>query len=403
MTEVPPTGPVPPPGSGAECVQLLRPDGTRVTHPEYACDLTPDELRTAYRDLVLSRRLDAEATALQRQGELGLWAGMLGQEAAQVGSARALSPQDYVFPSYREHAVAWCRGIDPLTLLGMFRGVTHGGWDPVEHGFHLYAIVIGSQPLHAAGYAMGLQRDGLVGTGDPSRDAAVLVYFGDGATSQGDVSEALVFASVFQAPVVFFCQNNQWAISAPVQRQSRVPLRQRASGFGVPGVRVDGNDVLAVHAVTRAALDRARAGEGPTMIEAYTYRMGAHTTSDDPTRYRSAAEVEEWGRHDPIERVRSLLRAEGLLDDEAEGALAEEADALAARMRAGCRAMPDPDPADIFRHVYREEHPLLDQEREWFAGYQASFLSQDPGAGSPQGTGAGSPQSTGAGAGTATR
>jgi 2-oxoisovalerate dehydrogenase E1 component alpha subunit len=170
----------------------------------------------------------------------------------------------------------------------MFRGVNHGGWDPNEKNFHLYTIIIGAQTLHATGYAMGVQRDGAVGTGDDERDTAVIAYFGDGATSQGDVSEALVFAGVNNSPVVFFCQNNQWAISEPNEKQTRAPLYHRARGFGFPGMRVDGNDVLAVYAVTKAALDAARTGQGPTFIEAYTYRMGAHTTSDDPTKYRVA-------------------------------------------------------------------------------------------------------------------
>ncbi len=214
----------------------------------YVDALTDDELRGFYRDLVLIRRVDAEATALQRQGELGIWASLLGQEAAQVGSGRALKPQDYAFPTYREHGVAWCRGVDPLNLLGMFRGVNNGGWDPNEKNFHLYTIIIGAQTLHATGYAMGIQRDGAVGTGDPDRDAAVIAYFGDGASSQGDVSESFGFSAVYNAPVVFFCQNNQWAISEPNEKQTRIPLYQRARGFGFPGVRVDGNDVLAVYA-----------------------------------------------------------------------------------------------------------------------------------------------------------
>src|SRR5690606_7551460 len=184
----------------------------------------------------LVRRLDTEATALQRHGELGLWAQLLGQEAAQIGSGRALAPQDFVFPTYREHGVAWTRGVDPLRLLSLFRGVDQGSWDPADHNFGLYTIVIGAQTLHAVGYAMGVQRDGAVGTGDPARDTAVMAYFGDGASSQGDVNEAFVWASVTNAPVVFFCQNNQWAISEPLERQTRVPLYKRAGGFGFPGV-----------------------------------------------------------------------------------------------------------------------------------------------------------------------
>src|SRR5690606_27735278 len=271
-------------GAGPALVQLLTPEGERVEHPGITLDLgSPEQeaeaIRGFYRDMVLTRRIDTEATALQRHGELGIWAQLLGQEAAQIGSGRALRPQDFVFPTYREHGVAYCRGVDPLDLLGLFRGVDHGRWDPADHNFGLYTIVIGAQTLHAVGYAMGVQRDGAVGTGDEDRDTAVLAYFGDGASSQGDVNESFVFGASYHTPVVFFCQNNQWAISEPIERQSRIPLYQRALGFGFPGVRVDGNDVLATYAVTQAALQRAREGQGPTFIEAYTYRMGAHTTT----------------------------------------------------------------------------------------------------------------------------
>src|ERR1039457_5802930 len=238
-----------PPGPRTETIQLLTPEGERVEHPDYPLELTDGEVKDLYRDLVLVRRIDTEAIGLQRQGELGIWASLLGQEAAQVGSGRALGPRDMAFPTYREHGVAWCRGLDPTRLLELFRGVSHGGWDPQAHRFHLYTIVIGSQTLHATGYAMGIQRDGAVG----EDGEAVIVYFGDGATSQRDVSEACIWASVFNAPVVFFCQNNQWAISEPLERQSRIPLYQRASGFGFPGVRIDGNDVFACLAVTKKA------------------------------------------------------------------------------------------------------------------------------------------------------
>jgi len=361
---------------GAEFVQLLTPEGERVDHPEYSqyvADLSDEDLRGFYRDQVLIRRFDAEATALQRQGELGLWASLLGQEAAQVGSGRALRPQDYAFPTYREHGVAWCRGVNPLNLLGMFRGVNHGGWNPNENNFHLYTVVIGAQTLHAVGYAMGIQHDHAVGTGDPDRDTAVIAYFGDGASAQGDVNESFVYAASTNAPVVFFCQNNQWAISQPVERQSRIPIYQRARGFGFPGVRVDGNDVLAVYAVTKAALNWARSGQGPMLIEAFTYRMGAHTTSDDPTKYRISAEVEVWKLRDPIARLKayltSSLKADPAFFDDVE----TEADALAGRVRAGCLAMPDPEPMSMFDNIYVEQHPLIDAERAGFAAYSASF------------------------------
>jgi 2-oxoisovalerate dehydrogenase E1 component alpha subunit len=354
-----------------ELIQLLTPEGERVQHPDYDIDLTPEEIRGLYRDLIMVRRVDLEAVALQRQGELGLWASLLGQEAAQIGSGRALQDDDYVFPTYREHGVAWCRGVDPVNLLGMFRGVNHGGWDPNSNNFHLYTIVIGSQTLHATGYAMGVAKDGA--------DTAVLAYFGDGASSQGDVAEAFTFAAVYNAPVVFFCQNNQWAISEPTERQTRVPLYQRAQGFGFPGVRVDGNDVLACLAVTRAALERARTGQGPMLIEAFTYRMGAHTTSDDPTRYRRAEERELWETKDPILRLRTHLTAQGLADDAFFAELEEESDALAKRVRDAVRAMPDPDDMALFEHIYADGHPLVDEERAQFAEYQASFVSAEEG------------------------
>ncbi len=315
----------------AELIQLLTPEGERVEHPDYPLEISADELKALYRDLVLVRRIDFEAIALQRQGELGIWASLLGQEAAQVGSARALGRRDMAFPTYREHGVAWCRGLDPTKLLELFRGVSHGGWDPKAHN-------------------MGIQRDGAVG----EDGEAVIAYFGDGATSQGDVNEAFIWASVTNAPIVFFCQNNQWAISEPLERQSRVPLYRRAHGFGFPGVRVDGNDVLACLAVTRKAMQAAREGQGPTMIEAFTYRMGAHTTTDDPTRYRLAAELETWKLKDPIERVKAYLVRTQAADEKFFEALDAEA-------------------AD----VYAEPNAMLESERDAYAAYLASFETDE--------------------------
>ena len=233
--------------------------------------------------------------------------------------------------------------------------------------------MIGAQALHATGYAMGIQRDGDVGTGDPDRDAAVIAHFGDGASSQGDVNEAFIFAASYNAPVVFFCQNNQWAISEPIERQSRIPLYQRALGFGFPGVRVDGNDVLATYAVTQAALQRARDGQGPTLVEAYTYRMGAHTTTDDPTRYRLSDDVESWKLKDPIARVEVYLRRNGLVDDAFIDDVKQEADELGHHLREGCKALPDPQPLDMFDHVYAEETEELRVQREGFADYLETF------------------------------
>ncbi len=375
--ETPQTAAGPPPEAGHPLVQLLTPEGERVPNGEYdplIADVTEDDLRGFYRDLVMARRVDTEAVALQRHGELGLWASLLGQEAAQIGSGRALRPQDHVFPTYREHGVAWCRGVDPAQLLGLFRGVDQGSWNPRENNFHLYTIVVGAQTLHATGYAMGVQRDGAVGTGDPDRDTAVIAYFGDGATSQGDVNESFIWASVFNAPIVFVCQNNQWAISEPLERQTRVPLYKRAGGFGFPGVRVDGNDVLACLAVTRWALQRARDGEGPTLVEAFTYRMGAHTTSDDPTRYRSAAELEHWKLKDPIERVKAYLTRTGAADQKFFDGVDAEAEELAEHLRTTCRSLPDPEPTSIFDHVYTEPTPQLVAQRDSMAAYLDSFV-----------------------------
>jgi pyruvate dehydrogenase E1 component alpha subunit len=263
--------------------------------------------------------------------------------------------------------------VDPLKLLGLFRGVDHGNWNPDDHNLALYTLVIGAQTLHATGYAMGMQRDGVVGTGDPDRDAAVVAHFGDGASSQGDVNEAFIFAASYNAPVVFFCQNNQWAISEPIERQSRIPLYQRALGFGFPGVRVDGNDVLATYSVMQSALERARDGQGPTLVEAYTYRMGAHTTTDDPTRYRLSDDVENWKLKDPIARVEVYLRRHGWADDEFFGSVQAEANELGVTLREGCKAMPDPNLLDVFDNVYAETTPELVAQRDELAAYLESF------------------------------
>ena len=356
-----------------ELMQLLTPEGERVEHPDYQLDISSDELRDLYRDLVLVRRLDVEATALQRQGEMGIWASLLGQEAAQVGSGRALTDADMAFPTYREHGVAWCRGIEPLRIAGLYRGVDNGGWDPQESRFNLYTIVIGAQTLHAVGYAMGMQRDG------GADDGAVIAYFGDGASSQGDVNEAFVWASVFATPVVFFCQNNQYAISEPIEKQSKIPLYRRASGFGFPGVRVDGNDVLACLAVTRKALDHARTGQGPFLVEAYTYRMGAHTTNDDPSRYRLASELEEWKLKDPIERLKAYLSRSGQGDHDFFASVETEANELAAHIRQGVINMPDPEPTAIFDHAYVEQTPYLAEQKARFLEYHSSFAATGEG------------------------
>ena len=361
-------------GADPELFSVLDAEGHLTHDPALPTGDHRLDLERALRDMILARRIDTEAIALQRQGELGLWASMLGQEGAQVGAGLATRPQDFIFPAFREHAVAWTRGVDPVQLLGLFRGTTMGGWDPYERNFNLYTIVIGAQALHGVGYAMGIVRDGDVGTGDPERDRAVLVFVGDGALSTGETNEAFVWAAAQSLPVVFFCQNNQWAISAPFHTQSRVPAADRAKGFGFPGIRVDGNDVVACHAVTQQALDRAREGGGPTFIEALTYRRNPHTTSDDDLRYRSAAERDHWASRDPVDRLGAYLTTQfpGQFDDAWFAALDAEAEQLAGRLRDGCRALPDPDPRSPFLHTLEQMSPDLARQADSHAEFVAA-------------------------------
>ncbi|MGN7148825.1 pyruvate dehydrogenase (acetyl-transferring) E1 component subunit alpha [Arthrobacter sp. SAFR-179] len=357
---------------GPDLLQLITPEGERISHPEFdfwVRDITDDQLCSLFEDMTVIRRIDVEATALQRQGELALWPPLLGQEAAQIGSGRALRADDFVFSSYRENGVAYCRGVDLTDLLRVWRGNASGGWDPYGINMATPQIIIGAQTLHATGYAMGIQNDGA--------DAVAVTYFGDGATSEGDVNEAMVFAASFQAPVVFFCTNNHWAISEPVRLQSHIQLADRATGFGIPSLRVDGNDVLAVMAATRLALDRARRGGGPTFIEAVSYRMGPHTTADDPTRYRDANELEDWAAKDPISRLAGLLDRKGILTAELQEQVKAKADAVASEMRRGCTTMPEPQPMDIFKHVYSTPNSWLERQQDHYARYLASFGDPD--------------------------
>lgn len=347
------------PGGVIPPLRLINPDGSLTeTGTAYGADL--ERLRGFYRDMLLSRRFDAEALALQRQGELALWLMNTGQEAAQVGSVRALRDSDWVFPSYRDHAAALARGITPAELLAQWRGCSHGGWDPARYRFHINTLVLGTQTLHATGYALGIQRDGA--------DDVVLTYFGDGAASQGDVNEALNWAAVMRAPIIFFCQNNHWAISTPVHAQSAAPLYRRAAGFGLRSSVVDGNDVLAVHLATVDAVRHVRAGGGPAFIEAVTYRMAGHSTSDDPKRYRDDEEVRHWEERDPLIRVRTLLTRMGTPESFFERA-DRDADLLAKQVRAACLALPEPNLFDLFDHVYAEDHPIRRQAQE-----HAAFL-----------------------------
>jgi 2-oxoisovalerate dehydrogenase E1 component alpha subunit len=324
--------------------------------PAVRLDVTPELCRRLYVRMRVARRFDEEANALQRQGELGLWAMALGQEAAQVGSISALRPTDYVFPSYREHAAALCRGLSPAELLVQWRGCRHSGWDPVRYRFHINTLMLGAQLLHATGYAMGVRLDGV--------DEAVLAYFGDGASSQGEANEAFNWAAVVDAPIVFFCQNNQWAISTPTAQQMRSPLHQRGAGFGLRTEIVDGNDVLAVYAVTRAVVDRIRSGDGPALIEAVTYRRAGHSTADDPRRYRSAAEEESWRAHDPLLRLERLLERQGWTDTAHRMEVDARCEQFAIRTRDECRSLPEPDLGALFDTVLVDAPTALAAERD---------------------------------------
>ncbi|WP_435744698.1 pyruvate dehydrogenase (acetyl-transferring) E1 component subunit alpha [Microbacterium sp. PMB16] len=348
--------------------RILAPDGSRLANPRldpFVADVDAAQLRSLHRDMIILRRIDAEGVALQRQGQLGLWAPCQGQEATQIGTARALAPQDYVFPSYRETGVIYARGAQPGDYVRMWRGEEGAGHDPAAIRVAPLQIIIGAQTLHAVGYALGIRHDGT--------DEVAVTYFGDGATSQGDVNEAMIFASSYQAPVVFVCQNNHWAISEPVALQSQYPIAGRAPGFGIPSLRVDGNDVLACMAAMRWALDHARAGRGPAYIEAVTYRMGPHTTADDPTRYRDDSELEAWRRRDPIARLEEYLRSKGELTDEHVAETQAAADAVAKEMRAACLGMETRPPMSVFDGVYAEPHTGLDRQRGEYAAYLASF------------------------------
>lgn len=360
-------------------VRLLDPEGRFVEtdeNAEYAAAaraIPQETLLAMHRRMVLTRRFDHAGHNLQRTGQLGLWVPSHGQEAAQVGSVFALRAQDHVFPSYREHAVTMHRGVEPMEIIAMYRGQTHGGWDPDERGnTHISTLVIGSQTLHATGYALGQQLDGVVGTGDPDVDSCSIVYFGDGATSQGDVNEAYVFAASTKAPVVFFLQNNHWAISVPVTTQSPTPLVDRPRGFGIPSVRVDGNDVLASYTASVVATDHARSGQGPAFVEADTYRIGAHTSSDDPSRYREDDELAEWVRRDPISRSAAYLRSLGVTDEQL-AVFDEEGEDIAADVRRRTVALTPPSIDVMFQNVYREPHPTVADQQAWLERYEAGY------------------------------
>ena len=340
-----------------EPVTLIAPDGRPTAETRYSRVLPDETLAWLYEMMVVTRELDTEFINLQRQGELALFASCRGQEAAQIGSAACLRKTDWLFPQYREIGVFLLRGLPPGKMGAVWRGTWHGGLDFTQKRCAPISIPIGTQGLHAVGAAMAAQRLG--------EDSVTVAYIGDGATSEGDVHEAMNLAAVFSAPCIFFIQNNQWAISVPVSRQCAGPsLAHRAIGYGMPGIRVDGNDPLACYAVMSQAAERARAGGGPTLIEAVTYRLGPHTTSDDPTRYRSPSEVEYWAALDPIPRYRSYLQHVGIWSER----LDERVQSRSARMRTELRdavvGAPDIDISEVFETTFADITPELERQKQ---------------------------------------
>lgn len=337
---------------------LVDADGVLTAEAERDLALPDTLLRDLYRMMVVCRRLDQEGVNLQRQGELGLWGQYTGHEAAQVGAAYALAATDWIFPYYRDFAMAVCRGIDPGAILTIYRGLAHGAWDPYVYRFAPFIIPVGTQVPHAVGFAMGCALD--------DEQTAVLVGFGEGATSTGDWHEAMNFAGVFRAPVVFFCENNQWAISVPMREQVAGRIADRAAGYGFPGTRVDGTDALSVYAVVQAAAARARNGEGPYLVEALTYRIQPHTTSDDPTRYRVSDDAAPWLAKDPIVRGAERLRARGAFDDAFERQVAQEAEERALQLRHTLLTAPLPHPGSAFDLIFANPPAELLRERDAF-------------------------------------
>ncbi|MQY09209.1 pyruvate dehydrogenase (acetyl-transferring) E1 component subunit alpha [Actinomadura macrotermitis] len=341
----------------AKPVRLIGKNGERAPkaraagHPMPA----PEELLAAYRALVVGRRFDRQATSLVKQGRLAVYPSAHGQEAAEVGAVLALRRTDWLFPTYRDSVALVTRGIDPVEVLTLLRGDWHCGYDPAAHRTGPQCTPLATQALHAVGVAYAARARG--------EDTVVLAFLGDGATSEGDFHEALNFAAVFQVPVVFFVQNNRYAISVPLARQTAAPsLAHKAVGYGVPGVQVDGNDVAAVLAVVGRAAERARAGGGPTLVEAHTYRIEAHTNADDAGRYRSDDEVAAWLDRDPVDRLTAHLRRTGALTDEAVAAVAEEAERVAADLRERLPATTPPAADELFAHVYAAPTPQLREQ-----------------------------------------
>jgi len=342
-----------------ESVQVLSEEGT--LDEELVPSLTDEQLLELYEQMKRARRLDERAISLQRRGELGTYAPAIGQEAAQVGSAFAMAEEDWIVPSFRESAALLTRGVPPHKLLWYALGMEEGAEIPADDPVFPPAIPVGSQPLHAVGVGWGERLQ--------DRPNVAVTYFGDGATSEGDVYEALNFAGVYDAQTVFVCQNNRYAISTRLADQTETEtLAQKAIAAGIDGIQADGNDVLGMYRVTREAIEKARNGQ-PVMIEALTYRRSMHTTSDDPSAYREADEVEEWEARDPIVRFQVYLESQGILDEETKAKIEERIESEVADAIDRAKGAPEEiDGADMFRHVYEEIPPYLEEQLAGFEG-----------------------------------
>ncbi|MDX6258872.1 MAG: 2-oxoisovalerate dehydrogenase component alpha subunit [Kribbellaceae bacterium] len=345
----------------AEPVQLVDEHGKRHDNPQYG--MPPAEaLVDGYTQLVAGRRINDQASALVRQGRLAVYPSSHGQEACQVAATMVLGEQDWLFPTYRDTVSIISRGVDPIETLTLLRGDWHSGYDPYERNVAPQSTPLATQLIHAVGVAHAARLKG--------EDTVVMALCGDGATSEGDFHEALNFAAVFKAPVVFFIQNNEYAISVPLARQTVAPsLAHKGIGYGIPGERADGNDLAGLLSVLGSAVAKARAGEGPQLVEAHTYRVQAHTNADDATRYRNDEEVTPWLERDPLKRLDAYLSAEGLLDDARRGEAAAAADKIAEDLRLGLMEEVSPEPAELFAHLYATPTPQLVE--------QAAFLQDE--------------------------
>jgi 2-oxoisovalerate dehydrogenase E1 component alpha subunit len=343
-------------------IQMVDQDGNLNPHTEQGAQpgheytLPGDaELLAAYEQLVVGRRVNDQNSALVRQGRMAVYPSSHGQEACQVAAALCLAEGDWLFPTYRDSVAVMARGVDPVQAMTLFRGDWHGGYDPARHKVGIQCTPLTTQLLHGVGVAHAAKLRG--------EDTVVLAMCGDGATSEGDFHEALNFAAVFRLPVVFFVQNNQYAISVPLAHQSVAPsLAHKAVGYGMAGERVDGNDVVALLAVLDRAVKLAREGSGPLLVEAHTYRMQAHTNADDATRYRQDSEVARWAARDPLTRMQAYLTGRGLLNDDAAARIAEKAAAVAVQLREGLGEDVPVDPLDLFRYVFSTPTPQLQEQ-----------------------------------------